>query len=298
MTRRGRSRVGRSAWRRARCNPLALRVRQARIGERAVYIGNAAQTLHPVAGQGLNLGLRDAWDLAQIMRDAPDPGDAATLRTLRGAPATRCRRDDPRHRPSRRGFSRRQSVRRRRARRGADGARYFSRAAALLRAPHDLRSFRIAVKTNKIRSPSHRKNSAMRIGAHALAQRLVRRSDGRDHRPAFPPPGAALRRRARRFRDGFRPPRAARIAQDAAAPGPRGRARPGARCRSPAPTRRCSPTRRASTSPAAPRSSTSTWAARRRRSATCTPAPRCSRTRRWWPASWRRSSPRSTCRSR
>jgi 2-octaprenyl-6-methoxyphenol hydroxylase len=58
---------------------LALRVRQARIGERAVYIGNAAQTLHPVAGQGLNLGLRDAWDLAQIMRDAPDPGDAATL---------------------------------------------------------------------------------------------------------------------------------------------------------------------------------------------------------------------------
>jgi 2-octaprenyl-6-methoxyphenol hydroxylase len=59
--------------------PLALRVRQARIGERAVYIGNAAQTLHPVAGQGLNLGLRDAWDLAQIMRDAPDPGDAAAL---------------------------------------------------------------------------------------------------------------------------------------------------------------------------------------------------------------------------
>ena len=44
-----------------------------------VYIGNAAQTLHPVAGQGLNLGLRDAWDLAQLLRDAPDPGDAATL---------------------------------------------------------------------------------------------------------------------------------------------------------------------------------------------------------------------------
>jgi len=44
-----------------------------------VYIGNAAQTLHPVAGQGLNLGLRDAWDLAQILREARDPGDAATL---------------------------------------------------------------------------------------------------------------------------------------------------------------------------------------------------------------------------
>jgi 2-octaprenyl-6-methoxyphenol hydroxylase len=59
--------------------PLVLRVRGNRIAERAVYIGNAAQTLHPVAGQGLNVGLRDAWDLAQIMRDAQDAGDAATL---------------------------------------------------------------------------------------------------------------------------------------------------------------------------------------------------------------------------
>src|SRR5437763_254801 len=34
--------------------PLVLRVRAARIALRAVFIGNAAQTLHPVAGQGLN----------------------------------------------------------------------------------------------------------------------------------------------------------------------------------------------------------------------------------------------------
>jgi len=60
--------------------PLALRVRKKCIAERAVYIGNAAQTLHPVAGQGLNLGLRDAWDLARIVRDAPDAGDPAVLR--------------------------------------------------------------------------------------------------------------------------------------------------------------------------------------------------------------------------
>jgi 2-octaprenyl-6-methoxyphenol hydroxylase len=59
--------------------PLALRVRHARTAERSVYIGNAAQTLHPVAGQGLNLGLRDAWDLAQILRDVKDPGDPAAL---------------------------------------------------------------------------------------------------------------------------------------------------------------------------------------------------------------------------
>jgi 2-octaprenyl-6-methoxyphenol hydroxylase len=59
--------------------PLVLRVRAARIGERAVYVGNAAQTLHPVAGQGLNLGLRDAWELARALREAPDPGDPALL---------------------------------------------------------------------------------------------------------------------------------------------------------------------------------------------------------------------------
>jgi 2-octaprenyl-6-methoxyphenol hydroxylase len=60
--------------------PLALRVREKCVGERAAYIGNAAQTLHPVAGQGLNVGLRDAWDLARIVRDAPDAGDPAILR--------------------------------------------------------------------------------------------------------------------------------------------------------------------------------------------------------------------------
>jgi len=59
--------------------PLALRVRPSRVGERQAYVGNAAQMLHPVAGQGLNLGLRDAWDLAQVLREARDPGDARVL---------------------------------------------------------------------------------------------------------------------------------------------------------------------------------------------------------------------------
>jgi 2-octaprenyl-6-methoxyphenol hydroxylase len=34
-------------------------------------LGNAAQTLHPVAGQGFNLGLRDAFGLAQAVLDVP-----------------------------------------------------------------------------------------------------------------------------------------------------------------------------------------------------------------------------------
>jgi 2-octaprenyl-6-methoxyphenol hydroxylase len=47
--------------------PLSLRVRPTRVSGNEVYIGNAAQTLHPVAGQGLNLGLRDAWHLARSL---------------------------------------------------------------------------------------------------------------------------------------------------------------------------------------------------------------------------------------
>ena len=56
---------------------LTLKVRRARVAGNEVYIGNAAQTLHPVAGQGLNLGLRDAWDLARTLSEGP--ADAATL---------------------------------------------------------------------------------------------------------------------------------------------------------------------------------------------------------------------------
>ncbi|HSC01493.1 MAG TPA: FAD-dependent monooxygenase, partial [Burkholderiaceae bacterium] len=48
-------------------------------------IGNAAQTLHPVAGQGLNLGLRDAFALVAVLRDAADVG--AALRRIEWARA-------------------------------------------------------------------------------------------------------------------------------------------------------------------------------------------------------------------
>ena len=61
------------------CVPLALRVRASRLEGREVFIGNAAQTLHPVAGQGLNLGLRDAWDLARDLHAAEDPGGERAL---------------------------------------------------------------------------------------------------------------------------------------------------------------------------------------------------------------------------
>jgi 2-octaprenyl-6-methoxyphenol hydroxylase len=50
--------------------PLSLRRSAVQTSPRVLAIGNAAQTLHPVAGQGLNLGLRDAWELARMLLDA------------------------------------------------------------------------------------------------------------------------------------------------------------------------------------------------------------------------------------
>lgn len=60
--------------------PLKLRYRPDPVGQRTVWLGNAAQTLHPVAGQGYNLALRDVWACAQVLiRAGGDPGAAATL---------------------------------------------------------------------------------------------------------------------------------------------------------------------------------------------------------------------------
>lgn len=60
--------------------PLALRVRRQLVQARQVWIGNSAQTLHPVSGQGFNLGLRDAWELAEtLLAHDGDPGDPAPL---------------------------------------------------------------------------------------------------------------------------------------------------------------------------------------------------------------------------
>ena len=59
--------------------PLALRVRRQTAGERQVWIGAAAQNLHPVAGQGFNLGLRDAWVLADEIARTFAARSAATL---------------------------------------------------------------------------------------------------------------------------------------------------------------------------------------------------------------------------
>ena len=51
---------------------LGLNAERSLVSERTVRIGNAAQTLHPVAGQGLNLGLRDAHELVAVLRWSDD----------------------------------------------------------------------------------------------------------------------------------------------------------------------------------------------------------------------------------
>lgn len=66
--------------------PLSLTRSQRQVSGRAVIIGNAAQGLHPIAGQGFNLGLRDVATLAEVIADdvaargeSADPGAAAVL---------------------------------------------------------------------------------------------------------------------------------------------------------------------------------------------------------------------------
>jgi 2-octaprenyl-6-methoxyphenol hydroxylase len=55
--------------------PLRLTRAASTVAQRTVLIGNAAQALHPVAGQGFNLGLRDAAILAEVLTgDDADPG--------------------------------------------------------------------------------------------------------------------------------------------------------------------------------------------------------------------------------
>lgn len=66
--------------------PLSLTRSARQVAPRAVIVGNAAQGLHPIAGQGFNLGLRDVATLAEVIADdlaargaAADPGDPAVL---------------------------------------------------------------------------------------------------------------------------------------------------------------------------------------------------------------------------
>jgi 2-octaprenyl-6-methoxyphenol hydroxylase len=65
--------------------PLKLRAVNSPVALRTAIIGNAAQALHPIAGQGLNLGLRDAKSLAAVIAATPreNLGDAAMLVSYR-----------------------------------------------------------------------------------------------------------------------------------------------------------------------------------------------------------------------
>jgi 2-octaprenyl-6-methoxyphenol hydroxylase len=60
---------------RRHAHPLSLVKSRQHVGPRTAIIGNAAHTLHPVAGQGLNLGLRDVASLAEVLVDSLRAGD-------------------------------------------------------------------------------------------------------------------------------------------------------------------------------------------------------------------------------
>jgi 2-octaprenyl-6-methoxyphenol hydroxylase len=69
--------------------PLALTRSERSIAPRVALLGNASQSQHPVAGQGFNLGLRDAAELAELLAaDETDPGDAQLLARFEAARST------------------------------------------------------------------------------------------------------------------------------------------------------------------------------------------------------------------
>lgn len=63
--------------------PLTLSVATSTVAERVALVGDAAQGIHPIAGQGLNQGLRDIATLAEVVTEArrrgEDPGSAQVL---------------------------------------------------------------------------------------------------------------------------------------------------------------------------------------------------------------------------
>ena len=73
--------------------PLELRLAETQVLERIAIIGNAAHTVHPIAGQGFNLGIRDVAMLAEVLIDATRTGrDLGSLAVLKEYEAAR-RRD-------------------------------------------------------------------------------------------------------------------------------------------------------------------------------------------------------------
>ena len=66
-----------------RVHPLGLSVARAFVTDRLALVGDAAHVIHPIAGQGLNMGLKDVAALAEVIVDAArlglDPGSLAVL---------------------------------------------------------------------------------------------------------------------------------------------------------------------------------------------------------------------------
>ena len=59
--------------------PIVRVVAQRLVADRAVVLGNAAQTIHPIGAQGFNLGLRDALTLAEEIARGDDSGATSRL---------------------------------------------------------------------------------------------------------------------------------------------------------------------------------------------------------------------------
>lgn len=65
--------------------PLSLYTRERITHHRVAFVGNAAQTLHPIAGQGFNLGIRDVATLTEVITQSEDAGSYTCLSAYRQA---------------------------------------------------------------------------------------------------------------------------------------------------------------------------------------------------------------------
>jgi 2-octaprenyl-6-methoxyphenol hydroxylase len=71
--------------------PLALREAESFVSHRSICIGNAAQSLHPIAGQGFNLGVRDIQGLVKaLQRASAQKQDVGAFSTLQAYKTERC----------------------------------------------------------------------------------------------------------------------------------------------------------------------------------------------------------------
>ena len=217
--------------------PLALSRADETVAGRVVLIGNAAQALHPVAGQGFNLGLRDAATLAEMLAAAArESDDPERIGELLGSVRRVARRGSQRRHALHRRTGETLRQRHARARAGAQfrtaavrpepdrQARVVARQLGIRR-PHAAPGARPAARMNRERRRRRGRRRAHRSRDRACCSRARRASPRRASRCSIGAFRTARRRSSRPARGSARVRAVARQRKDPARRGRVGRRR-------------------------------------------------------------------------